>query len=94
MRPSFCQTDFHTFLFEATIHPTVPYNQVLPITKRIVSKGYYVLYKGIDPAGYGVTDIKILNAKMDQFAQVVGKLNLEYPPHTFSRFKRSKNNRP
>lgn len=71
-----------------------PYNPVIPITKRIESKGYYVLYKGIDPAGYGVTDIKILNAKMDQFAQVVGKLNLEYPPYTISRFKRPNNNRP
>jgi hypothetical protein len=54
---------------------------VLPFTQTGDSRGHYVLYKGVDPAGYGLTNVEILNARMREFAQVLPTLSLFFPPY-------------
>jgi len=52
---------------------------VLPFTQSGDSRGHYVLYKGVDPAGYGVTSNEILTARMREFAQALPGITLSFP---------------
>jgi hypothetical protein len=54
---------------------------VLPFTQTGDSRGHYVLYKGVDPAGYGVTSNAILTARMAQFAQAFPTITLFFPTY-------------
>lgn len=52
---------------------------VLPFTQSGDSRGHYVLYKGVDPAGYGVTSNEVLTARMREFAQALPGITLFFP---------------
>jgi hypothetical protein len=54
---------------------------VLPFTQTGDGRGHYVLYKGVDPAGYGVTSSQILQVRMLQFTQVLPSLSLFFPTY-------------
>lgn len=45
-----------------------PRNPVVPLKNDGDATGYYVMFKGTDPAGYGIRDIRELNAAQDRFA--------------------------
>ncbi|HPA19348.1 MAG TPA: hypothetical protein PLU30_16495 [Verrucomicrobiae bacterium] len=46
-----------------------PQNPVIPVTNDSESTGFYVMFKGVDPAGYGIRNIKELNRAQDGFAE-------------------------
>jgi transglutaminase-like putative cysteine protease len=56
-----------------------PLHPVLPFRYPGQTLGFYVLYKGVDPAGYGVTSNEVLTARMREFAAVVDQLQLPLP---------------
>jgi hypothetical protein len=57
-----------------------PINPVIPLTTPGEPRGYYVMYKGLDPADYGITGIQQLNAAQVRYAQMLKELsNLEFP---------------
>jgi hypothetical protein len=62
-----------------------PQEPVLPFTNSAESRGYYVLYKGIDPAGYGVTSPDVLRERMIEFAQALPSIELVFPNYELSR---------
>jgi hypothetical protein len=61
-------------------------NPIIPITKPDEPLGYFVLFKGIDPADYGVTDARSLNERMIQFSLCVDKIPLCIPNCILGRF--------
>ena len=48
-------------------------------------KGFYVLYKGIDPASYGVTSGDLLHQRFIQFGQAMRGMELEMTSYTWKR---------
>jgi transglutaminase-like putative cysteine protease len=67
-----CTSGFYTEDYDP-LHP------VMPFRYSGQSLGFYVLYKGVDPAGYGVTSNEVLTARMRDFAAVVDQLQLPVP---------------
>lgn len=49
---------------------------VIPLRTGGQEKGYYVLYKGVDPAGYGVTGMDVLGERMRAFAAALDRTDL------------------
>jgi hypothetical protein len=45
-----------------------PTNPIIPITNAMESKGYFVMFKGLDPEDYGITDIQQLNDEQKLYA--------------------------
>ncbi len=65
-----------------------PKNPVIPIKKTIENKGFFVMYKGLDPENYGITDIKILNNEQIKFSNKIKK-NIDkivFPEYIISKF--------
>lgn len=63
-------------LNSTTGHPIPDYDPqdpVIPTTNEQESKGYYVMFKGADPAGYGIGGIKELNDAQCRFAERLKK---------------------
>ena len=60
-----------------------PLNPVIPLTSPIEPTGYYVMYKGLDPADYGITSIQQLNATQELYAQMLKEEidALEFPEY-------------
>ncbi|MBI4669531.1 MAG: hypothetical protein HY747_10185 [Elusimicrobia bacterium] len=56
-----------------------PENPVIPMTAGPETEGYYVLYKGLDPASYGIKNIERLHAAMRRFAIRLHSLQIELP---------------
>lgn len=63
-----------------------PKHPVIPVTKSVENKGYYVVYKGVDPAEYGVASNKVLHARLAQFAQAINSIQIEYPSYQIEKF--------
>jgi len=60
-----------------------PTNPIIPITNSMENKGYYVMFKGLDPADYGITDIQQLNEEQKQYAK---KIKDEFPNFIFPNY--------
>ncbi len=58
-------------------------NLVIPATNPVESKGYYVMFKGIDPQSYGVTSAQVLNERMRLFAEKLTGIVLTMPSYTW-----------
>ncbi len=58
-----------------------PLQPVLPFTNPVEGRGFYVLYKGIDPADYGVTNLQLLNRRMVEFSLAVDQIDLTPPAY-------------
>jgi len=60
-----------------------PINPVIPLTSPGEPRGYYVMYKGLDPADYGITSIQQLNATQVRYAQMLKEEigALEFPEY-------------
>jgi len=74
-------------LFDSTsgayIEEYDPTNPVIPLTTPDELRGYYVMYKGLDPAGYGITAIHQLNAAQVHCAQMLKEeiSDLDFPEY-------------
>lgn len=74
-------------LFDATSGAYVaeydPINPVVPFTSPGEPKRYYVMYKGLDPADYGITSVQQLNATQVRYAQMLKEEigALEFPKY-------------
>jgi len=66
-----------------------PSSPVIPMTTPIEAAGYYALFKGLDPADYGVTDLDVLRKRMDAFANSVQPGGLEVREYTIERLPHS-----
>jgi hypothetical protein len=62
------------------------HNPIIPITKPNEPIGYFVLFKGKDPADYGVTNVRLLNERMMRFSQCVETIPLRIPSCILGRF--------
>ena len=62
-------------------------NPVIPLTTPAEPRGYYVMYKGLDPADYGITAIHQLNATQVRFAQILKEEIgvLEFPKYVIDQ---------
>jgi len=60
-----------------------PTNPVIPLTNPGELTGYYVMYKGLDPASYGITAIHQLNATQVRCAQMLKEeiSDLDFPEY-------------
>jgi len=60
-----------------------PSNPVIPVTNPAESKGFCVMFKGLDPKDYGVTDIKQLNEEQQRYARTIKEeiRNLKFPTY-------------
>ena len=58
-----------------------PCNPVIPMPDQAESKGYYVLFKGLDPAGYGITSNEQLTASLKSFAGRAKSIEMPLPPY-------------
>lgn len=56
-------------------------NPVIPLALGPETKGFYILYKGLDPASYGVTDSEILGQTFRLFAQGLSTAELVFPTY-------------
>ena len=48
-----------------------PTNPIIPITNAMENKGYFVMFKGLDPEHYGITDIQQLNNAQKLYANKI-----------------------
>jgi len=60
-----------------------PMNPIIPLTNSMENKGYYVMFKGLDPADYGITDIQQLNDEQKQYAIMIKE---EFPNFLFPNY--------
>lgn len=60
-----------------------PMNPIIPLTNSMENKGYYVMFKGLDPADYGITDIQQLNDEQKQYAIMIKE---EFPNFIFPNY--------
>lgn len=60
-----------------------PGNPVIAVPVMPDPKGYYALFKGVDPAGYGATSGEVLQERMAEFTQQLPGLTLQYPSYTW-----------
>ncbi len=58
-----------------------PANPVLPLRAGDETEGYYVMFKGADPASYGISSDGELGRKMKDFASRLPRLKLSYPDY-------------
>jgi transglutaminase-like putative cysteine protease len=56
-----------------------PLQPALPFTNPGEPVGHYVLFKGTDPAGYGVTDSEVLAARLRDFAAAIDRVAIHVP---------------
>ena len=64
-----------------------PTNPVIPLTTSLEPTGYYVMYKGLDPADYGITSIQQLNTTQERYAQMLKEEidALEFPEYVIDQ---------
>lgn len=59
-----------------------PENPIIPTTFWFLdSKGFYVLYKGLDPLDYGVGSIEVLNEKLKDFSNKINEMDIIIPKY-------------
>lgn len=59
-----------------------PLNPVIPMLRKVEQKGYYVMFKGLDTADYGIKSYGSLKKKMKAFAKTINGLKLKPPKYT------------
>ena len=57
-----------------------PCNPVIPMTDSAESKGYFALFKGLDPKEYGINSNEQLIENLKAFAGEVKSLEISLPP--------------
>ena len=62
-----------------------PCNPVIPMTDSVESKGYYVLFKGLDPERYGINSNDALTESLKVFAGKVTTIEMSSPPYKVKR---------
>ena len=62
-----------------------PCNPVIPITDSAESKGYYALFKGLDPEGYGINSNERLTEYLKVFAGKVKSIEMAFPLYKVRR---------
>ena len=60
-----------------------PTNPIIPLTNSMENKGYYAMFKGLDPADYGITDIQQLNDEQKRYAIMIKD---EFPNFVFPSY--------
>jgi len=63
-----------------------PQNPVIAYTGAGDAKGFYALYKGIDPGAYGLTSNEALQQRMKQFAEALPGLDVVLPAYQWQSF--------
>jgi hypothetical protein len=58
-----------------------PLNPVITMPDTAESKGYYALFKGLDPAGYGIRDKEQLTENLNLFASRINSIELSFPQY-------------
>ncbi len=66
-----------------------PDNPVIPMTNPDEDKGYFVLLKGLDPEGYGITSMEQLKEHMTVFAEGVESENIHLPNYEVKKLSYS-----
>jgi len=62
-----------------------PSDPVIPITNPSESKGYYALFKGTDPAGYGISSNAQLTKCLEEFADKIHSIEISQPSYIIKR---------
>jgi hypothetical protein len=64
-----------------------PLNPLIPLPKPGDPKGFYVMFKGLDPAGYGITGIEQLNRAQAGYASMIRSemQSFRYPRYVAQR---------
>ena len=62
-----------------------PLNSVIPLTDQGEGKGYFALFKGLDPEDYGINSNKQLTEYLKQFAGKIESIELTFPLYTIKR---------
>jgi hypothetical protein len=62
-----------------------PCNPVIAMPDSADSKGYYVLFKGVDPAGYGISSNEQLTGNMKSFAAKVNSTDMSFPQYSIKK---------
>jgi hypothetical protein len=60
-------------------------NPVIPMTHSVENKGYFVLFKGLDPRGYGITSCKQLNKHLKEFSRKIKSIEMYFPQYVTKR---------
>lgn len=63
-----------------------PLDPVIPLPIRLEPKGFYVMFKGIDTADYGVKSYKSLKKKMKAHAKIISGLKITPPKYIIKKF--------
>lgn len=61
-----------------------PSNPVITCPTLPDPKGYYVIARGLDPAGYDVTSVEVLNRRMREFANQLPSKTLQFPKYQWA----------
>ncbi len=56
-----------------------PHDPIITMKNPDEDRGFYVLSKGVDPEGYGITSIEQLEAHMEAFAEMVISGEIRFP---------------
>jgi hypothetical protein len=73
-----------------------PSNLVIPIKLSvetrghlvlIESKGYFALFKGLDPAGYGITSFQQLKEHLEEFARRAESIEISFPQYLIKKLR-------
>jgi hypothetical protein len=64
-----------------------PTNPLIPVRKSHEPKGYYVMFKGLDPADYGVTTLRHLTETQKRYADMIKAeiQHFQYPEYTITQ---------
>lgn len=62
-----------------------PCNPVIPVTDQAESKGYYALFKGLDPDNYGIHSNEQLTDALKAFAEKIGTIEMPWPLYSIRR---------
>jgi hypothetical protein len=64
-----------------------PTNPLIPVRKSHEPKGYYVMFKGLDPADYGITELRHLTETQKRYADLIKAeiQNFHYPEYTIKQ---------
>lgn len=63
-----------------------PSNSVLPLTNPAESKGYFALFKGLDPEGYGINSNEQLTEDLRVFAGKAESIEMHFPQYKIKKF--------
>ena len=62
-----------------------PDNPVIPITNSVEGKGYFALFKGLDPEGYGINSNEELTGYLEAFAKEIKSIKTHAPPYKIKK---------